>query len=141
LRDLATGGSIEDVSEKPEQAPEQTLSVLEDALRAALATASPEQVLRTVNAVFPKTPIEVDTSRFHGRVQKVSVSMPEELTAAIRERTGPGGFSRFVSEAAEKRLRTESLGDLLAEMDEIYGPVPQELLDWAERKWRELEEE
>lgn len=129
------------MSEKPEQAPERTLSVLEDALRAALAAASPEQVLRTVNAVFPKTPIEMDTSRFHGRVQKVSVSMPEELTAAIRERTGPGGFSRFVSEAAEQRLRTESLGDLLAEMDEIYGPVPQELLDWAERKWRELEEE
>jgi hypothetical protein len=129
------------VSEKPERELEQALSVLEGALRAALAAASPEQVLRTVNAVFPKTPIEVDTSRFHGRVRKVSVSMPEELTAAIRERTGPGGFSRFVTEAAEQRLRTESLGDLLAEMDEIYGPVPQELLDWAERKWQELEEE
>jgi hypothetical protein len=129
------------VSEKPEQAPEQALSVLEDALRAALAAASPERVLRAVRAVFPAENVEIDTSRFHGRVQKVSVSMPEELTAAIRERTGPGGFSRFVTEAAEQRLRTESLGDLLAEMDEIYGPVPQELLDWAERKWQELEEE
>jgi hypothetical protein len=129
------------VSEKPEQASEQALSVLEDALRAALAAASPERVLRAVQAVFPAKNVEIDTSRFHGRVQKVSVSMPEELTAAIRERTGPGGFSRFVSEAAEQRLRTESLGDLLTEMDEVYGPVPQELLDWAERKWRELEEE
>jgi hypothetical protein len=129
------------VSEKPERELEQTLSVLEDALRAALAAASPEQVLRAVRAVFPAGNVEIDTSRFHGRVQKVSVSMPEELSAAIRERTGPGGFSRFVTEAAEQRLRTESLGDLLAEMDEIYGPVPQELLDWAERKWQELEEE
>jgi hypothetical protein len=137
LRNLATSGSIEDVSEKPEQA----LSALEGALRDALAAASPEQVLHAVRAVFPAERVEIDTSRFRGRVQKVSVSMPEELTAAIRERTGPGGFSRFVAEAAEKRLRTESLGDLLAEMDEIYGPVPQELLDWAERKWQELEEE
>jgi hypothetical protein len=129
------------VSDKSEQAPERALSVLEGALRAALAAASPEQVLRAVRAVFPAENVEINTSRFHGRVQKVSVSMPEELTTAIRERTGPGGFSRFVSEAAEQRLRTESLGDLLAEMDEVYGPVPQELLDWAERKWQELEEE
>lgn len=129
------------MSEKPEQAPEQVLSALEQALRDALAAAGPERVLRAVQAVFPREPVEIDTSRFHGRVQKVSVSMPEELSAAIRERTGPGGFSRFVSDAAEQRLRTESLGDLLAEMDEIYGPVPQELLDWAERKWQELEEE
>jgi hypothetical protein len=129
------------MSEKPEQAPEQTLSVLEDALRAALAAASPEQVLRTVRAVFPPGNIEIDTSRFHGRVQKVSVSMPEELTAAIRERTGPGGFSRFVSEAAEKRLRNELLDEYLAELDEIYGPVPQELLDWAARQWPDYEEE
>jgi hypothetical protein len=39
------------------------------------------------------------------------------------------------------REGTGSLGELLAEMDEIYGPVPQYLLDWAERKWQELEEE
>jgi hypothetical protein len=123
------------------ETPDRALSALEQALREALTAAGPERVLRAVQTVFPKEPIEIDTSRFHGRVRKVSVSMPEELTAAIRERTGPGGFSRFVSEAAERRLRNESLGELLAEMDEIYGPVPQELLDWAERKWQELEEE
>ena len=129
------------MSEKPEQAPEQALSVLKDALRAALAAASPERVLHAVRAVFPAGNVEIDTSRFHGRVQKVSVSMPEELTAAIRERTGPGGFSRFVSEAAEKRLRNELLDEYLAELDEIYGPVPQELLDWAARQWPDYEEE
>jgi hypothetical protein len=127
------------VSEKPEQAPEQTLSVLEDALRAALAAASPEQVLRAVRAVFPAGNVEIDTSRFHGRVQKVSVSMPEELTAAIRERTGPGGFSRFVTEAAEKRLGYELLDEYLDELDELYGPVPRELMEQARREWPDYE--
>jgi Arc/MetJ-type ribon-helix-helix transcriptional regulator len=141
LRGLATSGSIEDVSEKPGQAPEQALSVLEDALRAALAAASPEQVMRAVQAMFPAKNVEIDTSRFHGRVQKVSVSMPEELTAAIRERTGPGGFSRFVSEAAEKRLRNELIDAYLDELDEVFGPVPAELMDQARREWPDYEEE
>jgi hypothetical protein len=121
----------------------EKVSALEGALREALEELGPERVLRVVVDAFPAADtdaIEIDTSRFHGRVQKVSVSMPEDLTAAIRERAGAGGFSRYVTEAAEQRVRTESLGDLLAEMDEIYGPVPQELLEWAERQWAELEE-
>jgi hypothetical protein len=129
------------MSENPEQTPEQALSVLEGALRAALAAASPEQVLRAVRAVFPAENVEIDTSRFHGRVQKVSVSMPEELTAAIRERTGPGGFSRFVTEAAEKRLRNEQLDAYLDELDEIFGPVPAELIEQARREWPDYEGE
>lgn len=123
------------MSEKPEQAPEQVLSALEQALRDALAAAGPERVLRAVQAVFPREPVEIDTSRFHGRVQKVSVSMPEELSAAIRERTGPGGFSRFVSDAAERQLRNELLDEYLDELDELYGPVPRELMEQARREW------
>lgn len=123
------------MSEKPERA----LSTLEQALRDALAAVGPEQVLRAVQAVFPKEPIEIDTSRFHGKVRKVSVSMPDELTAAIRERTGPGGFSRFVSEAAEERLRYELLDEYLDELDELYGPVPRELMEQARREWPDYE--
>jgi hypothetical protein len=125
----------------------QALSELEQAIRSALASATPEQVLRAVAAALPprdtttsSQPVEIDPGRFHGRVQKVSVSMPEELTLAIRERTGPGGFSRFVAEAADKRLRGELLDEYLDELDQIYGPVPQELLDQAEREWPDHEE-
>ena len=59
----------------------------------------------------PKAIAELDgdaLGRFHGRVQKVSVSMPEDLATAIREHIGPGGFSRYVAEAAERRLRQRS---------------------------------
>lgn len=139
------------MSDTPDRSPEEVLSVLEGALRDALGIVGPERVLRVVADAFPpaendEIEIGIDKSHasrrhWHGRVQKVSVSMPEDLTAAIRERVGAGAFSRYVSEAAEQRIRTESLGELLAEMDEIYGPIPQELHEWADRQWAELEEE
>jgi len=123
------------------------LGELGQAIRSALASATPEQVLRAVVAALPprdtttsSPPAEIDPERFRGRVQKVSVSMPEELNLAIRERTGPGGFSRFVAEAADKRLRGELLDEYLDALDRIYGPVPQELLDQAEREWPDHQE-
>ena len=122
----------------------QAVSALEKALREALAIVPREQVLRQVTAMFPKAPVEIDTgpgSRFHGRVQKVSVSMPEELTAAVRERTGPGGFSRYVTEAVEERLRLEGLDELSAYLEAKYGPVPEELIQEAMREWPDYEEE
>jgi hypothetical protein len=122
----------------------QAVSALEKALREALAIVPLEQVLRQVTVMFPKTPVEIDTgpgSRFHGRVQKVSVSMPEELIAAIRERTGPGGFSHYVTEAVAERLRLERLDDLSAYLEDKYGPVSEELIQEAMREWPDYEEE
>jgi hypothetical protein len=66
--------------------------------------------------------------------------MPEDLATAIRERTGPGGFSRYVTEAADRRLSHDRLGDLLDELEAEYGPVPAELLEWAERQWPDHDE-
>jgi hypothetical protein len=138
----------------PQQAaPQQALSALERALRDALAAAGPQQVVQAITTVLSgdgmppgdiqaaRQPAELDVDQFHGRVQKVSVSMPEELSLAIRERTGPGGFSRYISDAAEKRLRGELLGEYLDELDRIHGPVPQELLEWAGRQWPDYKEE
>jgi hypothetical protein len=138
------------MSETPEQETDplesriQAVSALEKALREALAIVPLEQVLHQVTVMFPKAPAEIDTgpgSRFHGRVQKVSVSMPEELTAAVRERTGPGGFSRYVTEAVEERLRLEGLDELSAYLEAKYGPVPEELIQEAMREWPDYEEE
>jgi hypothetical protein len=123
--------------------PAQALSALDKALRDALATVPLEHVLQRITVMFPRTPVEIDSgpgSRFHGRVQKVSVSMPEELTTAIRERTGPGGFSRFVTEAAERQLKSELLRELLGELDAEFGPVPPELREQAKREWPDYED-
>ena len=93
---------------------------------------------------LPVQPDDLDTmdrvARFHGRVQKVSVSMPEDLATAIRERTGPGGFSRYVTEAVERRFSHDRLGDLLDELEAEYGPVSPELLEWAQRQWPDHDE-
>jgi hypothetical protein len=129
--------------ERPEVPPEevQALSALEKAFHQALAKAPLEHVLHRVMAMFPKIPVEIDTSRFHSRVQKVSVSMPEDLVEAVRERTGAGGFSRYVTEAVEEKLRLDRLGDLSAYLEAKYGPVPEELIQEVLREWPNYEEE
>jgi Arc/MetJ-type ribon-helix-helix transcriptional regulator len=71
----------------------------------------------------------------HGKVQKVSVSMPAELTDAVRARTGTGGFSRYVTEAVQERVRLDLLDDLSAELEAEYGPVPEEELRRARAEW------
>jgi hypothetical protein len=137
------------MSEIPLEGPEipldqvQALGALEKAFDDALSQVPRPYVLSRIIALFPKamspqTAVEIDSdqlARFHGRVQKVSVSMPEDLATAIRERTGPGGFSRYVTEAAEQRLRHDRLGDLLDELDAEFGPVSTEMIKWAQRQW------
>jgi hypothetical protein len=66
--------------------------------------------------------------------------MPEDLAEAVRARTGAGGFSRYVSEAVEREIRHDMLGELIDELEAEYGPVPQELLDEARREWPDFEE-
>ena len=126
----------------------EALGALEKAFEEALSQVPHSYVLSQVMAMFPKVMhpkviVELDhdeLGRFHGRVQKVSVSMPEDLATAIRERIGPGGFSRYVTEAVERRFRHDRLGDLLDELDTEFGPVSPEILQWAEQQWPDNDE-
>ena len=136
--------------EGPEISLEQgaALGALEKAFEEALSQVPRPYVLSQLMAMFPKVMspkviAEVDADalgRFHGRVQKVSVSMPEDLAIAIRERSGPGGFSRYVTEAVERRFRHDRLGDLLDELDTEFGPVSPEIQQWAEQQWPDNDE-
>ncbi len=128
----------------PEQADAEAadpeLSALEEALRLALDTAPRDQVVRCIVSMLPVTVLGVENVRLHGgKVRKVSVSMPEELAAAVRARTGAGGFSRYVTEAVERDIRHDMLGELIDELEALHGPVPQELLDEASREWPDYE--
>jgi Arc/MetJ-type ribon-helix-helix transcriptional regulator len=112
------------------------LSALERALRQALGSAPRDQVVKCIVSVLPAAVFVDESARLHGgKVRKVSVSMPEELAEAVRSRTGAGGFSRYVSEAVEREIRHDLLGDLISELEAEHGPVPQELLDEASREW------
>jgi Arc/MetJ-type ribon-helix-helix transcriptional regulator len=70
-----------------------------------------------------------------GPARKVSVSMPEDLTAAVQQRVGRGKFSQYVTEAVTRQLEL----DLLAELSELltaeHGPVPEEYMAEAQAAW------
>jgi hypothetical protein len=119
----------------------QVLSALEDALRQALASMPRDQVVRCIATALPVEVLVDESARLHeSKVRKVSVSMPEELTDAVRARTGPGGFSRYVTEAVSREIRHDLLGELLDEFEAEYGPVPEELLEQARREWPDYDE-
>jgi Arc/MetJ-type ribon-helix-helix transcriptional regulator len=118
------------------------LSALELALRRALDTVPRDQVVKTIVSVLPPSVFVEDSGRWHtSKVRKVSVSMPEELADAVRARTGAGGFSRYVSEAVQREIRHDLLGELIEELEAEYGPVPDEVRDQTRREWPDYEEE
>ncbi len=117
------------------------LSALEQALKQALDSVPRDQVVKCIVSVLPTSVFVGDSGKVHsGKVKKVSVSMPEELAEAVRARTGAGGFSRYVTEAVDREIRHDLLGELVDELEAEYGPVPQELLDEARREWPDYEE-
>lgn len=85
--------------------------------------------------------VSEDAQLHGGKVKKVSVSMPEELTEAVRARTGAGGFSRYVTEAVQEQIRQNMLDDLAADLEARYGPVDEEGVREAMREWPDYEEE
>jgi len=91
-----------------------------------------DQVVKTVVATLPVEVLIDESARMHeSKVRKVSVSMPE----AVRARAGAGGFSRYVSEAVERGIRHDRLGELLDELEAEYGPVPAEVREQTRRMW------
>jgi Arc/MetJ-type ribon-helix-helix transcriptional regulator len=121
------------------RAADSVLSGLEDALRQALATVPRDQVVKCVMTALPVEVLVDEGARLHGKVRKVSVSMPEELAEKVRTRTGAGGFSRYVAEAVQEQVRLDLLDDLAAELEAEYGPVDPKLVEQAMREWPDYE--
>jgi hypothetical protein len=133
-------GENDDARQGPDSG--EILSALEETLRHALASVPRDQVLKTIVAALPVEILLEDSGRLHGsKVRKVSVSMPEELTEAVRARTGAGGFSRYVTDAVEEQIRLDLMDDLIAEFEAEHGPVPEELVEEAMREWPDYEDE
>ncbi|MGQ0575531.1 MAG: hypothetical protein ACT4RN_15205 [Pseudonocardia sp.] len=72
--------------------------------------------------------------------EKVSVSMPADVTAAVRARVGRREFSRYVTAAVRRQLERDQLDALLAELEAVNGPVPPELLAEVDALWPEVGE-
>jgi|SRR5215831_12437270 len=121
--------------------PAEALSALEEALRQALASLPRDRVVKCIATALPAEVLFDESARLHGKVRKVSVSMPEELADAVRARTGAGGFSRYVTDAVQEQVRLDLLDDLAAEFEAEYGPVNEKLVEQARRAWPDYEEE
>jgi hypothetical protein len=133
------------VSAQPAEEPaEPVISALEAALREALEKAARERVIACIATTLP---IETDarSARPYGppgsKVQKVSVSMPAELADLVRGRTGAGGFSKYVTDAVQERIRLDLLADLSAELESEYGPVDKDGVEQAMREWPDFAQE
>jgi hypothetical protein len=71
--------------------------------------------------------------------KKYTVTLPEELAEEIRSEVGPGGFSRYVTQAVERQRERERLHAAVDWWESEYGPVTDEELAEAEAERREIE--
>jgi Arc/MetJ-type ribon-helix-helix transcriptional regulator len=102
-------------------------------------TGSVAEALFALQVVTSQVGRQHATVKPAGPARKVSVSLPEDLTAAVQSRVGPGKFSQYVTEAVTRQLEQ----DLLAELSELltaeHGPVPAEYLEEARATWSDGE--
>ena len=76
-----------------------------------------------------------DAGRPDARTEKVSVSLPTDLTSDVRSRVGSRGFSGYVARAVRRQIERDNLDALLADMEAANGPVPDDLLAAVEALW------
>jgi Arc/MetJ-type ribon-helix-helix transcriptional regulator len=82
---------------------------------------------------------QVDEFRQTSAARKVSVSMPEDLTAAVQRRVGRGRFSQYVTEAVARQLELDLLAELSGLLAAEHGPIPEKYLDEARTAWPDSE--
>ncbi|MFF7144741.1 hypothetical protein [Streptomyces sp. SID2888] len=71
--------------------------------------------------------------------KKYTVTLPEELAEDIRAEVGPGGFSRYVTQAIERQREQDRLGEAVGWWEKEYGQVTEAELAEVEAERREIE--
>ncbi|MGW0571956.1 hypothetical protein [Streptomyces tauricus] len=71
--------------------------------------------------------------------KKYTVTLPEELAEAIRAEVGPGGFSRYVTQAIERQRERERLHEAVRWWESEYGEITEAELAEVEAEHRDLE--
>ena len=67
--------------------------------------------------------------------EKLSATVPRGLAAQIRERAGRGNVSAYVTHALLRQLERDRLGDLVAELEQVHGPVSDDEVAAARSEW------
>jgi Arc/MetJ-type ribon-helix-helix transcriptional regulator len=71
--------------------------------------------------------------------KKYTVTLPEELAEEIRTQVGPGGFSRYVTQAVERQRERERLHEAVDWWEAQHGPITEDELAEAETERKEIE--
>ncbi|CAN5120999.1 hypothetical protein BH20ACT5_BH20ACT5_20380 [soil metagenome] len=77
-----------------------------------------------------------------GMTTKIAVSLPDEQVAAARRAVREGraaSVSAYVSAALRAYQEGESLGVLLDDLDQQFGPVPEDVAAWAKQVTARME--
>lgn len=69
-------------------------------------------------------------------VEKLSISVPQDLARSLRRRVGKRRLSAFTTRALRRELEREKLGELLSELDAELGPVPESVMREVRAAWR-----
>jgi Arc/MetJ-type ribon-helix-helix transcriptional regulator len=93
------------------------------------------EIVRLIRELTVDIQWDPPTLRAAGPARKVSVSLPEDLTAAVQQRVGHGKFSQYVTEAVTRQLEQDLLTELSDLLTAQYGPYPDEYLDEAIAAW------
>lgn len=72
-------------------------------------------------------------------MKKVSVTLDADLVAEIKTEVGVRGFSAYLNDTIKRRRQHERLRGLLKELDEEFGPVPDEVRTQVAKEWDEFE--
>lgn len=73
-------------------------------------------------------------------VEKVSLSLDPDVVAEARQIAGRGGLSALVNDALRVRLQHLRITRLLDEMDDEFGPVPDDVAEEVGRTWQALDQ-
>lgn len=73
--------------------------------------------------------------------EKVSITLDADVLARLREDMGERGLSAYINDVVRYELKREGMRRFLAELDEEFGPVPEEILKEAEQEWQRLKAE
>ncbi|WP_250905344.1 HD domain-containing protein [Nonomuraea sp. NEAU-A123] len=76
-----------------------------------------------------------DRPESSAKARKISVSMPEDLTAAVQQRVGRGEFSQYVTAAVARQLELDLLAELSSLLEADHGAIPEEFVAEAEAAW------
>lgn len=128
--------AVEPLPPSPDAAADRLRLMLPEVLAAIRdpESASPD-LLAELEAVAGEESGAGRRLRLVGRARKVSVSMPEDLTAAVQQRVGRGEFSQYVTEAVARQLERDLIGELSDLLRSEHGPVPVDALDEARASW------